>query len=187
VAIVALVLWVITAAVGVSLLGTGGAARRRAAAAARAAATAQQAPAGTAAAPAESAAAPRTAGLPARIAAVPRTADGRPPPVPRVSVTAPPGEHPLLEFSHPMLAITGLACWLMFVFVRYTPFAWISFGVLVGTIALGLTWLARNTQAVRRHAAAAMTFPPKLAVAHGAAAAVAITLSVLTALSASHG
>jgi hypothetical protein len=170
VAIVALVLWVITAAAGVSLLNTGGAARRRAAEAARAPAV-----------PAPAAA------TPARSAAIPLTADGRPPPVPHAKVATPPGEHPLLEFSHPALAITGAACWFMYVFVRYTPFAWISFGILMAAIALGLTWLVRNTQAARRHASAAWRFPPQLVALHGGAAAIAITLSVLTAVSASHG
>jgi len=101
-------------------------------------------------------------------------------------VATPPGEHPLLEFSHPALALTGLACWFMFVFVHYRPFAWICIGILAVTIGLGLTWLARNAQAARRHAAAAWNFPPQLAALHGVAAAIAISLTVLTALSASH-
>ncbi|HTS95134.1 MAG TPA: hypothetical protein VMI33_00780 [Streptosporangiaceae bacterium] len=167
-AIVTLVLWTITAAAGVSLLGAGGAARRRVAAAAE-----------------QDAGRPLT--TPARTPAVPLTAEGKPPPVPRVKVATPPGEHPLLEFSHPALALTGLACWFMFVFVRYRPFAWISFGILVVTIAAGLIWLTRNTQAARRHAGGAWSFPPRLAAFHGLAAAVAITLTVLTALSAGRG
>jgi hypothetical protein len=167
-AIVALVLWVITAAAGVSLLSTGGAARRLAAAAART--QAENAP---------------SASAPVRIGAPPLTAEGKPPPVPKVRVATPPGEHPLLEFCHPALALTGLACWFMFVFVHYRPFAWISFGILVVTIGLGLTWLARNAQAARHHAAAAWNFPPQLIALHGAAAAIAISLTVLTALSAS--
>ncbi len=161
-AIVTLVLWVITAAAGVSLLGTGGAARRAAAAA-------------------------RTAGTPARTGAIPLTDEGKPPPVPRVKVETPPGEHPLLEFSHPALALTGLACWFMFVFVHYHPFAWISLGILVVTIGVGLSWLARNTRDARRQASAAWRFPSRLVALHGLAAAVAITLTVLTALSASRG
>jgi hypothetical protein len=166
-AIVALVLWVITAAAGVSLLSTGGAARRLAAEAARA--------------QAETA---RTASVPVRMGAIPLTAEGKPPPVPKVRVATPAGEHPLLEFSHPALAVTGLACWFMFVFVHYHPFAWISFGILAATILLGLTWLVRNAQAARHHAASAWNFPPQLVALHGAAAAIAISLTVLTALSA---
>jgi hypothetical protein len=161
-AIVTLVLWVVTAAAGFSLLSTGGAARRAAAAA-------------------------RTAGAPARTGAIPLTDEGKPPPVPRVRVETPPGEHPLLEFSHPALALTGLACWFMFVFVHYHPFAWISFGILVVTIGVGLSWLARNTRDARRQVSAAWRFPPRLVALHGLAAAVAITLTVLTALSASRG
>jgi Flp pilus assembly protein TadB len=204
VAIVALVLYVITAAAGVSLLGTGGAARRRAAeaeaavAAGAGAAGTEEAGAGAEAlAPAEAgrvatqttsaaAEAVRAPGLQARLAAVPLTADGKPPPGPRVKVAAPPGEHPLLEFSHPALAITGLACWFMYVFVRYTPFAWISFGILMVAITIGLTWLVHNTRAARRRLKGAWHFPPRLVLLHGTAAAVAILLSVLTALSASH-
>jgi len=178
VAIVALVLYVITAAAGVSLLGTGGAARRRAA----------EAEVGRVAAQTTSAAAEtvRAPGLQARLAAVPLTADGKPPPGPKVKVAAPPGEHPLLEFSHPALALTGLACWFMYVFVRYTPFAWISFGILMVAITIGLTWLVHNMRAARRRLKGAWRFPPRLVLLHGTAAAVAILLSVLTALSASH-
>jgi hypothetical protein len=168
-AIVVLVLWTITAAAGVSLLGTGGAARRLAAETARA--------------QAETA---RTASAPVRTGAVPLTDEGKPPPVPKVRVATPPGEHPLLEFSHPALATTGLACWFMFTFVHYRAFAWISFGILVVTLGLGLSWLARNAQAARQHASAAWNFPPQLVALHGAAAAIAISLTVLTALSASH-
>ena len=161
-AIVTLVLWVVTAAAGFTLLSTGGAARRAAAAA-------------------------RTAGAPVRAGAIPLTDEGKPPPVPRVKVETPPGEHPLLEFSHPALALTGLACWFMFVFVHYHPFAWISFGILVVTIGVGLSWLTRNTRDARRQVSVAWRFPPRLVALHGLAAAVAITLTVLTALSASRG
>lgn len=191
-AIVALVLYVITAAAGVSLLGTGGAARRREAEAEAAEAAAKEAGAGvkttlaTAQATPAAAEAVRAPGLQARLAAVPLTAEGKPPPGPKVKVVAPPGEHPLLEFSHPALAVTGLACWFMYVFVRYTPFAWISFGILMVAIAIGLTWLVHNLRAARHRLKGAWHFPPRLVLLHGTAAAVAILLSVLTALSASH-
>jgi hypothetical protein len=196
VAIVALVLYVITAAAGVSLLGTGGAARRRAAEAEAGTAEAasggaetlapEEIPRAAVQATPAAAEAVRAPGLQARLAAVPLTADGKPPPGPKVKVAAPPGEHPLLEFSHPALAITGLACWFMYVFVRYTPFAWISFGILMVTIAIGLTWLGHNERAARRRLKGAWHFPPRLVLLHGTAAGVAILLSVLTALSASH-
>ena len=162
-AIAALILWVLTASVGVSLLSSGRAARGAAAS-------------GTA-----------PAGAPARFAAVPLTEDGRPPPVPHAKVTAPPGEHPLLQFCHPALALIGFGFWLAFVFVHYRPLAWVSFGVLVVTVAAGLSWLTRNTLAARRHQGAAPAFPPRQVVLHGLAAAATLALTVLAALTAGHG
>jgi hypothetical protein len=162
-AIAALVLWVVTAGAGLSLLGSGRAARRLATGPVR------------------------TAGTPARSAAIPLTDDGRPPPVPRTKVAVPPGERPVLEFSHPTLALAGSACWFLFVFVHYRPLAWISFGVLVLTLGLGAGWLVRSTRAARGREDPAWAFPPRLIVLHGVAATVAFALTVLTVLSASHG
>jgi hypothetical protein len=203
-AIAALFLWVLTAGAGLSLLSSGRAARDRVTRPAPAAgpvagpgqtpagpaqtdgppAGPAQAPAGPAQAPADSA---QRDGPPARYAALPLTEDGRPPPGPHVKVAAPPGEHPLLQFSHPALALTGLAFWLAFVLVRYRPLAWISFGILVVTAGAGLGWLAGNALAARRRPGAARTFPPRLIVLHGLAAAATLALTALTALSAGHG
>ena len=162
-ALVVLALWVVTASAGVALLSSGNAARRRTAPSVQLAST------------------------PARYGAVPLTADGKPPPVPRTRVAAPAGEHPLLEFSHPALALSGLAFWFVFVLIHYRPLAWISLGILVVTLSAGLSWLAANARAARRQQKAARPFPPRLIALHGLAAAVAFTLTVLTALSASHG
>lgn len=166
-AIVVLIMWIATAAAGVSLLRAGGAARRLAARAARPAVP--------------------IASVPARIGAIPLTEDGKPPPVPHARVVTPQGEHPLLEFTHPALAVAGLAFWSMFVFVHYRPLAWIAVGILLVTIALGLGWLARNRLAARRHGPGAWVFPARLIMLHGLAAACSIALTVLAALSASHG
>jgi hypothetical protein len=161
-----MVVWIATAAAGVALLRAGGAARRLAAAAA---------------APARA-----PAPVPVRIGAIPLTEDGKPPPVPRVRVATPPGEHPLLEFSHPMLAVTGLAFWTMFTFVHYRPLAWIALGLVLLTICIGLSWLARSRQAAREHRAAAWRFPPRLVALHGISASLTVILAVLSALAASH-
>lgn len=170
-AIVTLVLWMLTAAAGITLLRTGGNARRA------------EAESRTAELPS-----PTPAAVPAaRSAAIPLTPEGLPPPVPHTRVTAEPGEHPLLEFTHPALAVAGMACWFMFTFVHYRPLAWISFGILVVTLSAGLSWLVRNNQAVRNHQKAAWHFPPRLVALHGLAAGVSIVLTVLTALIASHG
>ena len=167
-AIVVLVLWLVTAVAGVTLLKAGGAVRRAAPAPAS-----QSGPADV------------MAGT--RMAAVPLTPEGRPPPGPHVRVMTPDGEHPLLEFSHPALAVTGIACWMMFAFVHYRPLAWIAFAILVLTLSVGLGWMIRNRQAASRHAPAAWSFPPRLIWAHGLVATSSLVLTVLTAILASRG
>ena len=166
-AIVVLVLWLGTAAAGLTLLRAGGAARRA------------EAPR---AVPADS-----LAGALVRTGAVPLTAEGKPPPGPHVRVSTPPGEHPLLEFSHPALAVTGIACWMMFTFVHYRPLAWIAFAILVATLLVGLGWLSRTRRSGRRQEAQAWSFPSRLIWLHGLVAACSIVLTVLTAVTASRG
>lgn len=161
-AIAALVLWLLTAGAGLSLLNSGSAARKRAAGAV-------------------------PAGAPSGPAALPLTADGSPPPTPHTRVVAPPGEHPLLEFAHPALAVTGLGFWLGYVLIRDQPLAWISLAVLLVTLGAGLSRLARNAQAARRRPGTARSYPPRLILVHGLAAAAVLALTVVTALAASHG
>lgn len=160
-AIAALVLWVLTAAAGLVLLVAGSAARR--------------------------AAAPQAAPAPAPPVRVPAAGPAEPPPIPRVKVHATPGEHPLLEFSHPLLGLIGLGVWFVFVGTRHAPLAWVSFGILVAAIAAGLSWLARNALAARRgDRPARAAFPPRLVLLHGITASATFVLAVLTALTASH-
>jgi hypothetical protein len=217
-AIAALILWVLTASAGVSLLRSGRAARGAAADPAPSAGVADgpgqtvgtpagpgQAdrtpadgaptgppqPVAAAGGPAQQAAAVGGAAPPAdtpvRYAAVPLTEDGRPPPAPHAKVTAPPGEHPLLQFCHPALALIGFGFWLAFVLVGYRPLAWVSFGVLVVTLGAGLSWLTGNTLAARRQHGPAPAFPRRLIVLHGLGAAATLALTLLTALTAGHG
>jgi hypothetical protein len=200
-AIAALVLWLLTASAGVSLLRSGRAARGTAASSAQpvdAAGPAQPVDEAGSAQPVDAAAgraetdgaagAPaQPVGTPARYAAVPLTKDGKPPPVPRAKVAAPPGEHPLLQFCHPALALIGFGFWLGFVLVHYRPLAWISFGVLLVTVSAGLSWLAANALAARRRQSTALAFPPRLIGLHGLAAAATLALTILTALLAGHG
>jgi hypothetical protein len=163
-AIAALVLWLLTAGLGIALLRAGNAARHQ-----------EPAPA-------------RTENTPVRVAAVPLTADGKPPPVPRTKVAAPPGEHPLLEFSHPALGLVGLAFWFLFTFIHYRMLAWIAFGILVLTICAGLSWLAGNALAAGRSGNATRgAVPPRLNLLHGLAATVTFALVVVAALAASRG
>jgi len=188
-AIAALVLWVLTAAAGLVLFMAGSAARR---------AGGEQAPghqreqgSGQAVpAPASAVTVPPVQTPAARPGAPPGPGARRaePPPIPRVKVHAKPGEHPLLEFSHPALGLIGMGLWFVYVGTRHAaPLAWASFGILVAAIAAGLSWLARNRLAARHgDRPAGAGFPPRLILLHGLAATATFALAVLTALAASH-
>jgi hypothetical protein len=108
-----------------------------------------------------------------------------------------PGLRALLEFSHPALALTGLAFWLGFTLVHNRVLGWIAFGLVTATVCLGLTWFAANTRAARRDRQSrnresrdrdepAPSFGIRLVVLHGGAAAVTFVLAALTALVLSH-
>jgi UPF0716 family protein affecting phage T7 exclusion len=200
VAIATLVLWVLTAAAGLVLLTAGGAAKR--AAAQQAAAQGTAGVRETAGVPAPPVMVPGTDPAPGA-AGSPRAGSGsaqpvpaplrsmagraEPPPIPRVKVHATPGEHPLLEFSHPLLGLVGLGVWFIFVGTHHAPLAWVAFGILVAAIAAGLSWLARNARAARRGERPARAgFPPRLVLLHGLAASATFVVAVLAALTASH-
>ena len=200
-AIAALVLWILTAAAGLVLFITGNAARRAGGAQAPGLRTAgQRSPvqrpperrAPGQPAPAVAVTVPPAAAPAARPVAPPRgpgpaAGPAEPPPIPRVKVHARPGEHPLLEFSHPTLGLIGMGLWFVYVGTRHAPLAWASFGILVVAIAAGLSWLARNRLAARREGKPARAgFPPRLVLLHGLTATATFTLAVLTALAASH-
>jgi hypothetical protein len=154
--IVALVLWTLTGAVGVALLAKVSEAARRAAA------------------PADI---PRTP-VPEAAAKEP-AASREPPPIPRVKVSAAPGEHPLLEFSHPLVAFIGLACWFAFVFVHYQTFASIGLVALVVTIAIGTYLLVMNN---RDRARGVRSAPLRIIMLHGLAASATLALAALITL-----
>jgi hypothetical protein len=191
-AIAALVLWVLTAAAGLVLFIAGSAARR--AGGERAPGHQhEQAPGQAVPAPAPAVTVPPAQTPPARpVAPSPAPGPGarraEPPPIPRVKVHAKPGEHPLLEFSHPALGLIGMGLWFVYVGTRHAaPLAWASFGILVAAIAAGLSWLARNRLAARHgDRPAGAGFPPRLILLHGLAATATFALAVLTALAASH-
>ncbi len=176
-AIVVLVLWFATAGAGLTLLRAGGAARRLAAESALGPKVPAIQPSLTAH-PAGAAS--------ATVGAIPLTAEGKPPPVPHARVATPPGEHPLLEFAHPALAITGLAFWAMFTFVHSRPMAWTAVGIAVVTIALGLAWQARNSLDRRRKVSAAWPFSGRLLTLHVTAATSSFVLAIVSALVAGH-
>jgi hypothetical protein len=76
---------------------------------------------------------------------------------------------------------------MMFAFIHYRPLAWIAFAILVVTLLAGLTWLRASRRADRAQTAGTRTFPPRLVLTHGLVAGGSILLTVLTALTASHG
>jgi hypothetical protein len=197
VAIAALVVWALTAAAGVYLLTSVIAAGRTSAQAAPAApddgTTAATSPVASAAAmpaPVTGQAGPQQAGpQQGGDSSTPLPFRRAPAPVPRAKVSAPPGEHPLLEFCHPALGITGLACWFAFVATQRLAFAWIAIAVLVVTIGAGLGWVATHARSARRHAGggSGAPVPAHRIVLHGLAAAATCGLAVITILAASHG
>ncbi len=92
---------------------------------------------------------PAEAGIP-QAAAEALAAGARVPPITHTRIATQPGQHPLLEFMHPALGIVGLGIWIAYVATKFGTFAWVSFGILLATIAAGLTWYTVN----RRQAAA---------------------------------
>ena len=177
--IAALLLWLVTAGAGLYLLLAG-----------RPASPAVEAPE-PATVPASP---PAPAGLPqATVDAL--AAGARVPPITHTRVTAPPGQHPLLEFTHPALAIIGLGTWIAFVVTGFHTFAWIAFGVLLATIAAGLTWYtintrlaaARSARSGAKPAAEGRRHPPRRVLIHGGAAATTFILALITLLIAVHG
>ena len=94
---------------------------------------------------------------------------------------------PLLEFMHPLSALTGLTFWIFFVMTDDRLFAWIAFGVVVATVLAGLSWAALTRRAARRPALEPVAFPAHLVMIHGLAAACTVTLVVISAITAAHG
>jgi hypothetical protein len=128
--IAAMLFWMFTVGAGIYLLVAGRPARG---------------PVEGAAAP-EPAGVTRTAGVPMAAAAA-YTSGAKVPPITHTRITTRPGEHPLLEFMHPALGVTGLGCLIAFVITRAPGFAWASFVVVVATIAAGVTWYVMNARA----------------------------------------
>lgn len=168
-AIAALVAWLLTAAAGMTLLVRGSLARRDTAAAATRISPARPVPA------------------PVPVPGAGRGPAGEMPDIPRVKVHTTPGDHPVLEFSHPALGLVGLGLWFIYVGTHHRPLAWAAFGVLVLTIGAGLSWLIRSARSARAAGGPRRGLPPRLVLLHGLLATATFALAVLTALVASGG
>lgn len=177
-AIVALVLWMLTAGAGFYLLVTSNLGRAR---------PAVPAPSTSEPAVAESAVAEPAAATQASRREMRHAARDRwDPPSLTAAKSAPivPGARSLLEFAHPACAIIGLAFWLGFTLVHNRALGWIAFGLIAVTACLGLTWLRANVRAARQGPAdpSAPRFDGRLVILHGSAAALTIALAALSAL-----
>jgi hypothetical protein len=198
-AVIVLLLWAVTAAAGLRLLFTSGLGGRRPASATSRAQTAQSSV--TASAPESAMATAPASGTAYVPGGVTKPVSGRaarrayydPPTLTRNKNEPIPGLGPLLEFTHPMFAIVGLAFWLGYTLVHARPLAWIAFGLAVATICAGITWFTANARAAKRQhddnasapaPAPAPGFSARLLAIHGAAAALTFALAALTALTA---
>ncbi|HEY2577616.1 MAG TPA: hypothetical protein VGI74_15020 [Streptosporangiaceae bacterium] len=88
---------------------------------------------------------------------------------------------PLLEFVHPLLALTGLTFWIFFVMTGYRLFAWVSLSVVVTAILAGAGWVFASR---RQRDPGGLRFPPHLVLLHGAAAVCTLALVVIAAVAA---
>jgi hypothetical protein len=87
----------------------------------------------------------------------------------------------LAEFTHPALAVTGFAFWLLYALVHDRIFASIALGVMLGAIAAGVTWATVNGRASKRGADHAMSFSPRALAFHIAGAAATLLVAALIA------
>ena len=164
-AIVALALWTLTVAVGVYLLVSSTRLKPE---------TAEEATV-----PAREAAA-----VPAGGAAIPAPArkkrDQFDPPSLRAAKSEPvPGMRALAEFTHPALAITGFAFWLLYALAHDRIFAVIGLGIILGAIVAGVSWAVSNGRAAKREDSYALSFSGRALAFHVAGAALTLLLVAL--------
>jgi hypothetical protein len=85
-----------------------------------------------------------------------------------------------LVFSHPLLAVSSLVCWVAHVITGNRALAWIAFGGLAVAALLGFAmftrWLGGGRHAKRGH-----EFPVLAVVLHGLAGVITFVLVFLTA------
>jgi hypothetical protein len=104
-----------------------------------------------------------------------------PPSLARAKAETIPGGRALAEFLHPMLGITGFGLFLAYVMSRYWVLGAIALGIGIGAVAAGLTWAFVNVRGTRQQPPDpnAMSFSPRLLAIHVTGAAVTILLAAL--------
>lgn len=171
-AIVALALWTLTVAAGVYLLVSSTRLKPETAGEATVPAEAAAAvPAGGTAVPAGGTA----VAAPAR-----KKGDRFDPPSLRAAKSEPvPGMRALGEFTHPALAITGFAFWLLYALAHDRIFAVIGLGIILGAIVAGVSWAVSNGRAAKREDSYALSFSGRALAFHVAGAALTLLLVAL--------
>lgn len=114
--------------------------------------------------------------------AVPATSKGGrfDPPSLRAAKSEPiPGLRALAEFMHPALAIVGFAFWLLYTMVHDRIFGAIALGVMLGAIVAGLSWTLSNARAVRKADGNALSFSGRVLAFHVAGAALTLVLAAV--------
>ena len=142
-----MLLWMITAGAGLYLLVSGRPGRPAGSPVADEVAVTEAAEAEAVTPVTVPASRPAQAGIP-QAAAEALAAGARVPPITHTRIATQPGQHPLLEFMHPALGIVGLGIWIAYVATKFGTFAWVSFGILLATIAAGLTWYTVNRRQI---------------------------------------
>jgi len=104
-----------------------------------------------------------------------------PPSLARAKAESIPGGRALAEFLHPMLGITGFGLFVGYVMSRAWILGAIALGIGAGAVAAGLTWAFVNVRAARRQPPDphAMAFSPRLLAIHVTGAAVTILVAAL--------
>jgi hypothetical protein len=184
VAIVALVLWTFTAAVGVYLLITS--TRIHPDETVQAEPVGAPTTAGAAAVWVASAAGTASAGAApgaARVSpAQPSVHPGDrfdPPSLREAKIEPMPGMRALGEFMHPALAITGFGFWVAYTWIRDDVFAAIALGVILGAVAAGLAYAAANARAAKREGSDTLSFSPRVVILHVVGAGLTVVLAAL--------
>jgi hypothetical protein len=137
----------------------------------------RQAPAAAAVASGRAPAAPGDAAVPAPTVKKRDVFD--PPSLREAKSESIPGMRALGEFTHPALAITGFAFWLLYTMVHDRIFGAIALGIMLGAIAAGISWAVSNSRAAKREDGDALVFSGRALAFHVAGAALTLLLAAL--------
>lgn len=93
-----------------------------------------------------------------------------------------PGLRALGEFIHPALALIGFAFWLLYTMVHDDILGAIALGVILGAIAAGVTWTLANGKAAKKEKGDALIFRGRVLLLHVTGAALTLLLAAFLTL-----